>query len=87
MSKTHAARIANDSPFCESRRSMKKLEDDLLSPEAMHASLSEIEHKDIAKINLEAMESANPDKIKAELNQAKASLTAVTARLDQLDRQ
>ena len=43
MSKTNAARIANDSPFCESRRSMKKLEDDLLSPEAMHASLSEIE--------------------------------------------
>ena len=43
MSKTNAARIANDSPFCESRRSMKKLEEDLLSPEAMHASLSEIE--------------------------------------------
>jgi hypothetical protein len=38
-----AARIANDSPFCESRQNMKKLEDDLTSPEAMHASLSEIE--------------------------------------------
>ena len=60
-------------------------------PEALkaqvRASLSEIEHMDIAKITREAMESANPDKIKAELNQAKASLTAVTARLDQLDRQ
>ena len=60
-------------------------------PEALkaqvRASLSEIEHMDIAKITREAMESANPDKIKAELDQAKASLTAVTARLDQLDRQ
>ena len=59
-------------------------------PEALkaqvRASLSEIEHMDIAKITREAMESANPDKIKAELDQAKASLTAVTARLDQLDR-
>jgi len=25
------ARIANDSPFCDSRQSMKKLEDDLIS--------------------------------------------------------
>lgn len=37
------ATIANDSPFCESRRSMKKLEDDLTSPEAMNAPLDEIE--------------------------------------------
>ena len=60
-------------------------------PEALkaqvRASLSEIEHMDIAKITREAMESANPEKIKAELDQAKASLTAVKARLDQLDRQ
>ena len=43
MSKTNAARIANDSPFCESRENMKKLEDDLISQEAMHVPLSEIE--------------------------------------------
>lgn len=43
MTLTAAKRIANDSPFCESRQSMKKLEDDLLSDEAMHASLYEIE--------------------------------------------
>ena len=35
--------IANDSPFCESRQSMKKLEDDLTGPEAMNAPLDEIE--------------------------------------------
>lgn len=44
MSTTAATiRIANDSPFCESRRAMKKLEDDLTSPAAMHATMSEIE--------------------------------------------
>ena len=44
MSTTAATiRIANDSPFCESRRAMKKLEDDLTSPTAMHATMSEIE--------------------------------------------
>ena len=42
---------------------------------------------DIDKITREAMASVNPDKIKAELDQARASLTAVKARLDQLDRQ
>jgi hypothetical protein len=43
MTTTTAIRIANDSPFCESRRSVKKLEDDLISDEAMHAPLHEIE--------------------------------------------
>jgi hypothetical protein len=38
-----ATRIANDSPFCESRRSMKKLEDDLISAEVVHARLHEIQ--------------------------------------------
>lgn len=38
-----ATTIANDSPFCESRQNMKKLEDDLTSPEAMNAPLDEIE--------------------------------------------
>ena len=35
--------IANDSPFCESRQDMKKLEDALISEDAMHAPLHEIE--------------------------------------------
>ena len=60
-------------------------------PEALkatiRASLNAVAAMDIDKITREAMESANPDKIKAELDQAKASLTAVKARLDQLDRQ
>ena len=43
MPTTSAARIANDSPFCESRQNMTKLEDDLISPEAMSAPLHEIE--------------------------------------------
>ena len=43
MPTTSAARIANDSPFCESRQNMTKLEDDLISPEAMNAPLHEIE--------------------------------------------
>ena len=43
MSSNAATRIANDSLFCESQRSMKKLEDDLISDEAMHAPLHEIE--------------------------------------------
>lgn len=43
MATTSAARIANDSPFCESRQSMKKLEDALISEEAMNAPLHEIE--------------------------------------------
>jgi len=37
------ARIANDSPFCESRLSMKKLEDAVSSPEAMQMRSDEIE--------------------------------------------
>jgi hypothetical protein len=37
------ATIANDSPFCESRQTMKKLEDNLTSPDAMNAPLDEIE--------------------------------------------
>lgn len=43
MVTTNAARIANDSPFCESRQNMKKLEDALTSDDAMHAPLHEIE--------------------------------------------
>jgi hypothetical protein len=35
--------IANDSPFCESRRSMKKLEDAVSSPEAMQMTHDQIE--------------------------------------------
>ena len=60
-------------------------------PEALkatiRASLNAVAAMDIDKITREAMASVNPDKIKAELDQAKASLTAVKARLDQLDRQ
>ena len=43
MTSARTSRIANDSLFCESQRSMKKLEDDLTSPEAMNAPLHEIE--------------------------------------------
>jgi hypothetical protein len=43
MSSARIATIASDSPFCESRQNMKKLEDDLTSPEAMNAPLDEIE--------------------------------------------
>lgn len=43
MTLARASTIANDSPFCESRRSMKELEDDLTSPAAMQAPLHEIE--------------------------------------------
>lgn len=43
MGMTSAARIANDSAFCESRESMKKLEDALSNEAAMNASLSDIE--------------------------------------------
>ena len=43
MSTARASTIANDSRFCESQQSMKKLEDDLTSPQAMNAPLYEIE--------------------------------------------
>lgn len=43
MSTARVATIANDSPFCDSRQSMKKLEDDLIGSEAMNAPLDEIE--------------------------------------------
>jgi hypothetical protein len=43
MTTAHAHRIANDSPFCEARELMKKLEDALTTPEAMHAKHDEIE--------------------------------------------
>jgi hypothetical protein len=43
MSTVRATTIANDSPFCESRQNMKKLEDDLTSEDAMNAPLHEIE--------------------------------------------
>lgn len=62
-----------------------------LDPESLkatiRASLDAVAAMDIDKITREAMASVNPDKIKAELDQARASLTAVKARLDQLDRQ
>ncbi|MEZ4398410.1 MAG: hypothetical protein R3B06_00220 [Kofleriaceae bacterium] len=47
---TTAIRIANDSRFCEARRTMKKLADDLTSPAAMHASLREIAGDRVAGI-------------------------------------
>lgn len=43
MATNAAIKIASDSPFCESRRSMKKFEDDLISDEALRAPLHEIE--------------------------------------------
>ena len=43
MTIARAETIASDIPFCESRRDMKKLEDELSSSEAMHAPLHEIE--------------------------------------------
>jgi len=43
MAMTNTARIANDSPFCESQQDMKKLEDALSNDEAMRAPLHEIE--------------------------------------------
>lgn len=43
MTATHAYSIANDSPFCEARDLMKKLEDALTEPNAMHATHDEIE--------------------------------------------
>jgi hypothetical protein len=43
MSTAHAYPIANDSPFCEARELMKKLEDALTTPDAMHATHDEIE--------------------------------------------
>lgn len=49
-------------------------------------SLREVEKMDIEKITRDAMASINPDKIKADLEQAEASLARATARLDQLDR-
>ena len=43
MSTARATTIANDSPFCESRQDMRKLEDALSSEDAMNAPLHEIE--------------------------------------------
>jgi hypothetical protein len=43
MSNAATAKIASDSPFCESRANMKKLEDDLISEDALNAPLHEIE--------------------------------------------
>lgn len=40
---TTARTIANDSLFCEARVLMKKLEDDLVAPDAMHATHDQIE--------------------------------------------
>jgi hypothetical protein len=43
MTTAHAHRIANDSPFCEARDLMKKLEDTLTASAAMHATHDAIE--------------------------------------------
>ena len=43
MSTARALPVGHDSPFCESRQDMKKLEDALSSEDAMHAPLHEIE--------------------------------------------
>jgi hypothetical protein len=43
MATAHASTTAKDSPFCDSRQNMKKLEDALSSEDAMHAPLHEIE--------------------------------------------
>lgn len=51
----------------------------------VRASLREVENMDVEKIAREAMASVNPDKMKADLEQAEASLARATARLDQLD--
>ena len=51
----------------------------------VRASLREVEHMDVEKIARDAMASVNPDKMKADLDQAEASLARATARLDQLD--
>jgi hypothetical protein len=40
---TTARTIAKDSPFCEARALMKKLEDELVAPDAMHATHDQIE--------------------------------------------
>ena len=59
-------------------------------PEALkaqvRASLREVEHMDVAKIARDAMASVNPDRMRADLERAEASLAQATARLDQLDR-
>jgi hypothetical protein len=43
MSTAHASTIDKPSPFCDSRESMKKLEDALSSDDMMHAPLHEVE--------------------------------------------
>jgi hypothetical protein len=40
---TRARTIAKNRPFCEARALMKKLEDDLVAPDAMHATHDQIE--------------------------------------------
>jgi hypothetical protein len=40
-----AARIATDSLFCEARRLMKKIEDELVSTESLRCDLSSLERK------------------------------------------
>ncbi len=59
-------------------------------PEALkaqvRASLREVEKMDIDKMVRESLASINPDKIAADLSQARASLAQVEARLDRLDR-
>src|SRR5215510_7219040 len=43
MSAKYACKIATESPFCEARELMKKLEDELTAPEALHATHDAIE--------------------------------------------
>ena len=88
---SEAARREVGEALREIDRSAAELRKAGVDPESLkatiRASLSVIEHMDIDKITREAMASVNPDKIKADLEQAEASLARATARLDQLDRQ
>lgn len=59
-------------------------------PEALkaqvRASLREVENMDIDKLVRESLASIDPDKIAAQLAEAKASLARIESRLDQLER-
>jgi hypothetical protein len=43
MTASAACPIASDSLFCEAHELMKKLEDELVAPDAMHATHDQIE--------------------------------------------
>lgn len=54
--------------------------------EQVRASLAEVEKMDIDKMVRESLASIDPDRMNAQLAEAKASLARIEARLDQLDR-